>query len=182
MCWIKNSYLVTVPGHEPGGHEPPIDPRARTSGYERPRFASVRIPLWFLWFLWPGEACGTASRTCSVASSAMTSKPAAAKTASWISRSAAHPRADGIASFDQHCSPHITKGLISRPQQGLLRSQGEQLGVVLGSLGRGMQADGVWAHLPATTGPTAAVPARGCPDRVATRPGAQSARVCQGYP
>jgi hypothetical protein len=50
------------------------------------------------------------------------------------------------------------------------------LGVMLGSLGRGMQADGVWANLPATTGPIAAVPARGCPGGVATRPGAQSAK------
>ena len=53
-------------------------------------------------------------------------------------------------------------------------------GKLLGSLGRGMQADGVWAHLPATTGPIAAVPARGCPGGVAIRPGAQSAKVCAG--
>jgi hypothetical protein len=35
-------------------------------------------------------------------------------------------------------------------------------------------------HRPATAGPIAAVPARGCPDGVATRPGGQSARVCRG--
>ena len=115
MCWIKNSYLVTVPGHEPGGHEPPLvhalEPvDASVPGLRRCAYRSSSCgSLWFLWFLWLGEACGTASRTCSVASSAMTSKPAAANTASWISGSAGHPRADGIASFDQHCSPHITK-------------------------------------------------------------------------
>jgi len=32
------------------------------------------------------------------------------------------------------------------------------LGVVLGSLGRGMQEDEVWAHLPAAPGPITAVP------------------------
>jgi hypothetical protein len=52
----------------------------------------------------------------------------------------------------------------------------------LGSLGRGMQAAGVWAHLPATPGPIAAVPARGCPDGVAIRPATQSARGCVGVP
>ena len=56
----------------------------------------------------------------------------------------------------------MVQGFISRPQQGYRGSHRELLGVVLGSLGRGMQADGVWAHLPATTGPIAAVPARGC--------------------
>jgi hypothetical protein len=104
---------------------------------------------------------------------------AVANTKSWISRTAGHLRADGIASFDQHCSPHMAQGFISRPPRGLPRSHGELLGVVLGSLGRGMQADGVWAHLPATTGPIAAVPARGCPDGIAIRPGGQSTTVCR---
>src|SRR5687768_3659075 len=40
-------------------------------------------------------------------------------------------------------SPHMVQGFISRPQQGYRGSHRELLGVVLGSLGRGMQADGV---------------------------------------
>jgi hypothetical protein len=121
-------------------------------------------------------------RRCSAASSPCGGS-ASANTASWISRTARHPRADGIASFEQTLvSAHGPGGRISRRPRGCRGSQGKQLGVVLGSLGRGMQADGVWDHLPATTGPIAAVPARGCPHRVATRPGAQSAQGAPGYP
>ena len=89
----------------------------------------------------------------------MTSRSVAANITSWISQNAGHPQADEIASFDQHRSPNMARGLSA----GTV-GQGELLRVVQGSLGRGMQADGIWAHLPATMGPIAAVPARGCPD------------------
>jgi hypothetical protein len=120
------------------------------------------------------------SRRCSAASSPCGGS-ASANTASWISRTARNPRADGIASFDQTLFTAPSPGAHQPATAGLPREPRRVMGVVLGSLGRGMQADGVWAHLPATTGPIAAVPARGCPHRVATRPGVQSAR-CTGVP
>jgi hypothetical protein len=57
-------------------------------------------------------------------------------------------------------------GTVQRQSSSAGHSRGHRgdprwvVGVVLGSLGRGVRADGVWACLPAATGPVAAVP---CP-------------------
>src|SRR5215207_3275471 len=141
-------------------------------------FALVHLPLCF---------CGSA-KACRTAWGMLNSllchalQAAAANTKSWISRTAGHPRAQ----WDRVVRPTLFAtygpgGSSAGHRGGAAEKPRRAVGVVPGSLGRGMQADGVWAHLPATTGPIAAVPARGCPGRVATRPAAQSARRCAGF-
>jgi hypothetical protein len=58
--------------------------------------------------------------------------------------------------------PHMAQGVHQPATAGLPSSQGKLLRPGGGQPRARVQADGVWACLPATTGPIAAVPARGC--------------------
>ncbi len=66
--------------------------------------------------------------------------------------------------------PHTTQRFISRHSRGY---RGEPRRAVVRGAGQPrarVQADGIWASLPAAAGPIAAVPARGCHRRVASGP------------
>jgi hypothetical protein len=114
VCRIKNSCPVTVARPQPDGHEPRVSARQNQWMRASPRFASVHLPLSFLWL---GQGCRTALGDAS-SLLAMTSRSVAANTTSWISQNAGHPQADEIASFDQTPLAEHGPGLISRPPWG----------------------------------------------------------------
>ena len=156
---IKNSYLVTVARHEPNGHEPPLSHGPERVDVSLPR-CCVGAPTLC--------SCGSAKACRTALGRAQQPPPHDLQACgSETSRRRSHETLSILGPMRPRRSTNTARrtwprGLISRPQQGHQGSRGELLGVVLGSLGRGIQADGVWVHLPATAGPIVAVPARGC--------------------
>jgi len=172
VCRIKTSYLVTVPRHEPNGHAPPVVQR-QNECVSLPRFCVGALPLC---------SCGLAKacRTTPDVLSSLLRHDLQACGSHTLRRRSPETLAilgpDGSRRSTNTARRTWPRGSSAGHSSCYRGSQGK----LLGSLGRGMQADGVWAHLPATTGPIAAVPARGCPGGVAIRPGAQSTKVCRG--